>query len=172
MPRSYSAERFDADDQDTKEEELDKIERHFKINMNVDTNGIQEEILVDRRSICKYDDALNLMRYNHHFMYIQDLNQMRHCYRCKKCSKISKNMEACNRHEKKCDELIKHTFPGETYNKSKSIFDKIDKQLIILMMNKNKKKKRNVNAKTANSRTKGNKRQSEENKAAKAILNR
>ena len=35
-------------------------------------------------------------------------------------------MEACNRHEKKCDELVKHTFPGGKYNKSKSIFDKIE----------------------------------------------
>ena len=62
-------------------------------------------------------------------MYITDLNQIRHCYKCKKCSKIFKNMEACNRHEKNCDELVKHTFPGGFYNKSKSIFDKIDEQL-------------------------------------------
>ena len=34
-------------------------------------------------------------------------------------------MEACNRHEKKCDELVKHTFPGGKYDKSKSIFDKL-----------------------------------------------
>ena len=25
-------------------------------------------------------------------------------------------MEACNRHEKNCDELVKHTFPGGFYN--------------------------------------------------------
>ena len=35
-------------------------------------------------------------------------------------------MEACNRHEKKCDELVKHTFPGGKCDKSKSIFDKIE----------------------------------------------
>jgi hypothetical protein len=35
-------------------------------------------------------------------------------------------MEACNRHEKKCDELVKHTFPGGKYNKSKPIFDKME----------------------------------------------
>ncbi len=35
-------------------------------------------------------------------------------------------MEACNRHEKTCDELMKHTFPGGKYNKSKSIFDRIE----------------------------------------------
>jgi hypothetical protein len=35
-------------------------------------------------------------------------------------------MEACNRHEKTCGDLIKHTFPGGKYDKSKSIFDKIE----------------------------------------------
>ena len=35
-------------------------------------------------------------------------------------------MEACNRHEKTCDELVKHTFPVGKYNKSKSIFDRIE----------------------------------------------
>ena len=66
------------------------------------------------------------MRYNNHFMYIKDMKQMRHSYKCKKCSKIFNNMKACNRHENKCDELVKHTFPGGRYDKSKSIFDKIE----------------------------------------------
>ncbi len=34
-------------------------------------------------------------------------------------------MEACNRHEKTCNELVKHTFPGGIYHKSKSFFDRI-----------------------------------------------
>jgi hypothetical protein len=33
-------------------------------------------------------------------------------------------MEACNRHEKTCDELVKHTFPGGKDSKSKSIFER------------------------------------------------
>ena len=59
-------------------------------------------------------------------MYIKDMKQMRHCYKCKKCSKIFNNFKACNHHENKCDELVKHTFPGGRYDKSKSIFDKIE----------------------------------------------
>ena len=35
-------------------------------------------------------------------------------------------MEACNRHEKTCSELIKYTFPGGKYSKSQSIFDRIE----------------------------------------------
>ncbi len=59
----------------------------------------------------------NLMRYNNHFMYIKDLKQVRHCYICKKNSKMFQNMEACNHHEKTCDELVKHIFPGGKYDK-------------------------------------------------------
>ena len=119
--------------------EIDEIEKHFKININVYTNdecikeinketGEKERkyiVEIDRRSMLKYEDTLNLMRYKNHFMYIKDLNQIRHSYRCKKCSKIFNNMEACNRHEKRCDELIRHTFIGGKYEASKSIFEKI-----------------------------------------------
>jgi hypothetical protein len=46
-------------------------------------------------------------------------------------------MEACNRHEKKCAELVKHTFPGGKYDKSKSVFDKIED--VYKSLSKNKK---------------------------------
>ena len=34
-------------------------------------------------------------------------------------------MEACNRHEKTCDELVQHTFPGGRYKASDSVFKQI-----------------------------------------------
>ena len=136
--------------------EIDEVEKHFKININVYTNdecikeinketGEKERkyiVEIDRRSMLKYEDTLNLMRYKNHFMYIKDLNQIRHSYRCKKCSKIFNNMEACNRHEKRCDELIRHTFIGGKYEASKSIFEKIkDKVKKNKLIKKNLKEK-------------------------------
>jgi len=104
--KEYNDEALDNDEYDKKNDEIDLIEKHFNVNVNVYTHDEPELLQIDRRSICNYDDTLNLMRYNNHFMYIKDLKQIRHCYRCKKCSKIFKNMEACNRHEKTCDELV------------------------------------------------------------------
>ncbi len=49
---------------------------------------------------------MNFMKYNDHFMYIKNLQQIRHCYKWKKCTKIFKNMEECNRYEKTCDESV------------------------------------------------------------------
>ena len=38
-------------------------------------------------------------------------------------------MEVCKRHEQKYNKSIKHIFPAGSYTQSKSIFDRIDKQL-------------------------------------------
>ena len=124
--KEYTDEALDNEEYDKKNDEIDLIEKHFNININVYTNDNPDEIQIDRRSITKYDDTMTLMRYNNHFMYIKDLSQIRHCYRCKKCDKTFTNMKACIRHEQNCDELVKHTFPGGKYDKSKSIFDKIE----------------------------------------------
>ena len=134
--KEYTDEALDNEEYDKKNDEIDLIEKHFKININVYTHDEPKLLQIDRRSICNYDDTLNLMRYNNHFMYIKDLKQIRHCYKCKKCFKIFKNMEACNRHEKTCNELIKHTFPGGQYDKSESIFDKIEDKFNKLIENK------------------------------------
>jgi hypothetical protein len=97
--KEYTDEALDNDEYDKKNDEIDLIEKHFNININVYTHDEPESLQIDRRSITNYDDTLNLMRYNNHFMYIKNLQQIRHCYRCRKCDKIFKNMEACNRHE-------------------------------------------------------------------------
>ncbi len=71
------------DNIDKKEDDIDKIEKHFKININIYTNDEPNIIQIDRRSINYYQDTLNLLRYNRHFMFIKKLEQMLHCYKCK-----------------------------------------------------------------------------------------
>ena len=70
-------------------------------------------------------------------------------------TKDSQNIEACNRREKKCDELFKCTFPGVFYKRSKSILDKIDKELYDIC---EKKRKEMQGWKKTNSKTAGNSR--------------
>ena len=60
----------------TKNDEIDLIEKHFNVNINVYTHDVKDTFRIDRRSICNYNDTLNLMRYNNHFMYIKDLNKL------------------------------------------------------------------------------------------------
>jgi hypothetical protein len=82
--------------------------------------------MIDRRSANLYEDSINLLRYNNHFMYIKNMDQMRHCYKCKKCNKIFKCDKQCNRHEKKCEILVQHEFKGGIYEPNKGIFKNIE----------------------------------------------
>jgi len=70
--KEYTDEALDNEEYDKKNDELDLIEKHFNININVYTHDEPELLQIDRRSITNYDDTLNLMRYNNHFMYIKD----------------------------------------------------------------------------------------------------
>ena len=88
--------------------------------------GRVQVLQIDRISITSYNNTLNLKRYYNPFMYITDMKQMRHSYKCKKCSKIFNTLEACNRHENKRDELVRHTFPGGQYKGTDSIFKPIE----------------------------------------------
>ncbi len=59
---------------------IDLIEKHFNININLYTHDEPELLQIDTRSITNYNDALDLMRYNNHFVCIKNLEQIRHCY--------------------------------------------------------------------------------------------
>ena len=113
------------DEYDKKNDELDLIERFFKININVYTNDEPDIFMIDRRSINLFEDSINLLRYNNHFMYIKNMDQMRHCYKCKKCNKIFKCDKECNRHEIKCNILVQHEFKGGVYQPNQGVFKNI-----------------------------------------------
>ena len=54
-------------------DEIDKIEHHFKININIYTQDQKEETQIDRRSVNNYDDVLYLLRHDNHFCYIKKI---------------------------------------------------------------------------------------------------
>ncbi len=62
---------LDNDEYDKKNDEIDLIEKHFNININVYTNDEPELLQIDRRSITNYDDTLDLMRYNNLLCVLQ-----------------------------------------------------------------------------------------------------
>ena len=43
-------------------DEIDKIEQHFKININIYTQDEKEVTQIDRRSVNNYDDVLYLLK--------------------------------------------------------------------------------------------------------------
>jgi thiol-disulfide isomerase/thioredoxin len=96
---NLKSDEFDSSDID----EVSKIEKFFNININVYNNDIStvdekgnEEYVVEieRRSMTNYETTLNLMRYENHFMYIKDLDHIRHSFQCRCCGKPCKKMKA------------------------------------------------------------------------------
>ena len=51
---------------------IDLIEKHSNVYINVYTHDKPELLQFDKRCICNYNEKLNLMRYDNHFMYIKD----------------------------------------------------------------------------------------------------
>jgi hypothetical protein len=88
--KEYTDEALDNDEYDKKNDQIDLIEKHFNVNINAYTHDEPELLQIDRRSSTNYDDTMNLMRYNNHFMYLKNLQQIRHCYKCKNVLKYLK----------------------------------------------------------------------------------
>ena len=118
------------------EDEIDKIEAYFKININIYTQDEKEMInnelkpvtKIDRRSINTYNDTLYLLRYDKHFCYIKKFEKFVFSFKCCKCGKLWSNFSACQRHEKACSDFCKHDFVGGYCQKTKSVFEDLPKK--------------------------------------------
>ena len=103
-------------------DEIDKIEHHFKMNINIYTQDEKEVTQIDRRSVNNYDDVLYLLRHDNHFCYIKKIENFVSSFKCSRCGKLWSNSTACHRHEKTCGDFCKHEFIGGNCKKTKNIF--------------------------------------------------
>jgi hypothetical protein len=127
---------YDEENEESLVDEVSKIEKFYKININVYNNDIStidekgnEEYVVEieRRSLTNYETTLNLMRYENHFMYITDLDHIRHSFKCRNCGKFCKNMKAVKAHETNC-KITSYVLNGGFYNAQENIFTTIFKK--------------------------------------------
>ena len=104
-------------------DEIDKIEQHFKMNINIYTQDEKEVTQIDRRSVNNYDDVLYLLRHDNHFCYIKKIENFVSSFKCSRCGKLWSNSTTCHRHEKTCGDFCKHEFIGGNCKKTKNIFE-------------------------------------------------
>jgi hypothetical protein len=71
-----------------------------------------------------YELTLNLMRYTNHFMYITDIDHIRHSFKCRNCGKFCKNMKAVKAHESNCKDITSYVLNGVFFNAQKVFFMK------------------------------------------------
>ena len=79
-----------------------------------------------RRSIEMYENNINLLRYNNHICYVDDINTFFKRFRCPNCDTFIKRAGNFHRHVKSCKDRIQHIYPKSVYTLRETLFDKLD----------------------------------------------
>ena len=89
----------------------------------VDGNIIGE---LARRSVQKYENTVQLLRYNNHICYVNNINAVFQSFRCPKCDTFFKRTSNLEQHLTTCSERVKNVCPKNVYQTQEIPFDKLD----------------------------------------------
>ena len=79
-----------------------------------------------RRSIKKYEKNVQLIRYNSHICYVDNINALFKAFRCPTCDTHFQKTGNLERHLVRCSERVKHTYPNNVYKIRETLLDKLD----------------------------------------------
>ena len=79
-----------------------------------------------RRSIKKYEKNVQLIRYNSHICYVDNINALFKAIRCPTCDTYFQKTGNLKRHLVRCSERVKHIYPKNVYQFRETLFDKLD----------------------------------------------
>ena len=79
-----------------------------------------------RRSIKKYEKSVQLIRYNIHICYVDNINALFKAFRCPTCDTYFQKAGNLERHLVKCSERVKHIYPKNVYQLRETLFDKLN----------------------------------------------
>ena len=116
--------------------DLHEIERFFKVNINVYSLGLKNNIChawLVRRSTEQFESTLFLDLYKNHFSYIHNFTLYCRYYVCQICKKVFPIRSNYFRHMQTCDASVKHEFIGGAFHTQKSIFQEIENESIFVL---------------------------------------
>ena len=79
-----------------------------------------------RRSIKKYEKNVQLIRYNSHICYVDNINALFKAFRCPTCDTYFQKTGNLEPHLVRCSERVKHIYPKNVYQLRETLFDKLD----------------------------------------------
>ena len=79
-----------------------------------------------RRSIERYEQNINLFRYNNHICNVNDINKFFKKFRCPSCDVFFNHSGHFNRHLRTCKERVKNVYPRGVYSLKETLFKKIE----------------------------------------------
>ena len=79
-----------------------------------------------RRSTKKYEKSFQLIRYNTHICYVDNIHALFKAFRCPTCDTYFQKTGNLERHLGRCSERVKHIYPKNAYQLRETLFDKLD----------------------------------------------
>ena len=96
----------------------------FIIDIDIEEGEFVGELA--KRSVEMYEENINLLRYNNHICYVDDINTFFKRFRCHSCDTFNQKVESFNRHVKSCKDRVQHIYPKSVYTLRGTLFDKLD----------------------------------------------
>ena len=79
-----------------------------------------------RRSIQKYEKSVQLLRYNNHICYVNNINVLFKAFQCTTCDTFFSKTGNLERHLVTCSDRVKHIYPKNVYELRETLFEKFD----------------------------------------------
>ena len=79
-----------------------------------------------RRSVKKYEKIVQLIRYNSHICYLDNINALFKAFRCSTCDTYFQKTGNLERHLVRCSERVKPIYPKNVYQLRETLLDKLD----------------------------------------------
>ena len=92
----------------------------FIYDIDIEEGEIVGELA--RRSVEKYEKNINLLRYNNHICYVDDINTFFKLFRCPSCDTFFQKVGNFNRHVKFCKDRVQHIYPKSVHTLRETLF--------------------------------------------------
>ena len=79
-----------------------------------------------QRIIKKYEKSVQLMRYNSHICYVDNIHALFKALRCPNCDTYFQKTRNLEPHFVRCSERVKHRYPNNVYQLPQRLFDELD----------------------------------------------
>ena len=80
---------------------------------------------LERRSIKNYEKNVQVIRYNSHVCYVDNIHVPFKAFRCPTCDTYFQKTGNLERHLLSCSERVKHIYPKNVYQLRETLFDKL-----------------------------------------------
>ena len=97
----------------------------FIYDIDIEDGDFEGELA--RRSFQMYKNNINLLRYNNHICYVDDINTFFKRFRCPNFDTFIKRAGNFHRHVKSCKHRIQQFYPNSVYTLRETLFNKFDR---------------------------------------------